>query len=321
MPAKKSKKGPTKGSGGKNRRSLEAKSGTLPAEQRHWYEGKQKAKAAKRQAAGGPGGKGQDRGEQRGRKANSDLLVGRNPVVEALRAHVPAKRLFVANSLDSDDRVNEAARLAGDLGVEVSEVTRSELDRRCDSNGQPGAAHQGIVLQVRHYEYATPEELLDRAKNADEPALVVVLDGITDPHNLGAIARSAAAFGAHGIVIPERRTAGVNTTAWKTSAGTLARLPVAQATNLNRTLEAYKKEGLFTVGLDAGGDTPLSGLHLATGPLVVVVGAEGKGLSRLVRENCDAVASIPITAAESLNASVAAGVTLYEIARLRSEQA
>ncbi|MBE2998733.1 23S rRNA (guanosine(2251)-2'-O)-methyltransferase RlmB [Nocardiopsis sp. HNM0947] len=320
MPAKKNKKGPTKGSGGKNRRSLEAKSGTLPAEQRHWYEGKQKAKAAKRQAAGGPGPKGQDRGEQRGRKVNSDLLVGRNPVVEALRAHVPAKRLFLANSLDSDDRVNEAARLAGDLGVEVSEVTRNELDRRCDSNGQPGAAHQGIVLQVRPYEYAAPEDLLDRAKAADEPGLIVVLDGITDPHNLGAIARSAAAFGAHGIVIPERRTAGVNTTAWKTSAGTLARLPVAQATNLNRTLEAYKKEGLFTVGLDADGDTTLPGLHLATGPLVVVVGAEGKGISRLVRENCDAVASIPITAAESLNASVAAGVTLYEIARLRSEQ-
>lgn len=321
MPAKKNKKGPTKGSGGKNRRSLEGKSGTLPAEQRHWYEGKQRAKSAKADSApkgGAP--KGGARSEQRSHKVDSDLLVGRNPVVEALRAHVPAKRLFIMNSLDADNRVNEAARLAGDQGVEVSEVTRAELERRCDSNGQPGAAHQGIALQVRPYEYATPEDLLDRAQAADEPALVVVLDGITDPHNLGAIARSAAAFGAHGIVIPERRTAGVNTTAWKTSAGTLARLPVAQATNLNRTLEAFKKEGLFTVGLDADGDVSLPGFHLATGPLVVVVGAEGKGLSRLVKENCDAVASIPITAAESLNASVAAGVTLYEIARLRAEQ-
>ncbi|WP_017572117.1 23S rRNA (guanosine(2251)-2'-O)-methyltransferase RlmB [Nocardiopsis halotolerans] len=315
MPAKKSKKGPTKGSGGKGRRSLEGKSGTLPAEQRHWYGGKQRAKAARRPASSG----GQPPQAERRRPSNSDLLVGRNPVVEALRAGMPATRLFLANSLDPDDRVNEAARLAGERGVDVVEVSRAELDRRCESNGQPDAAHQGIALQVRPYQYRAPEALLDVALESDTPPLIVALDGVTDPHNLGAIARSAAAFGAHGLLIPERRAAGVNMTAWKTSAGTLARLPVAQATNLTRALEGFKKEGLFVVGLDAGGDTRVPDLELATGPLVVVVGSEGRGLSRLVRETCDVVASIPIGNAESLNASVAAGVSLYEVARRRAE--
>ncbi|MBB6118259.1 23S rRNA (guanosine(2251)-2'-O)-methyltransferase RlmB [Nocardiopsis algeriensis] len=319
MPAKKSKKGPTKGSGGKGRRALEGKSGTLPAEQRHWYEGKQRAKAARRPrpAAGSEPGT----GAERRRSTDSDLLVGRNPVVEALRAGMPATRLFLANSLDSDERVTEAARLAGESGVDVVEVTRAELDRRCESNGQPGAAHQGLVLQVRPYQYWSAEGLLERAQEADTPPLIVALDGVTDPHNLGAIARSAAAFDAHGLLIPERRSAGVNMTAWKTSAGTLARLPVAQATNLTRALETFKKAGLFVVGLDAGGDTVIPGLELATGPLVIVVGSEGKGLSRLVREACDVVAGIPIGDAESLNASVAAGVTLYEVSRLRNAAA
>ncbi|MFI6575420.1 23S rRNA (guanosine(2251)-2'-O)-methyltransferase RlmB [Nocardiopsis sp. NPDC050513] len=312
MPAKKSKKGPTKGSGGKGRRSLEGKSGTLPAEQRHWYEGKQRARAAKRSR---PSGEAAARPQRRA--ADSDLLVGRNPVVEALRAGMPASRLFLANSLDPDERVTEAARVAGDCGIEVVEVTRAELDRRCESNGQPGAAHQGLALQVRPYRYWAVEDLLERALESDTAPLVVALDGVTDPHNLGAVARSAAAFDAHGLVIPERRSASVNMTAWKTSAGTLARLPVAQATNLTRALEAYKKAGLFVVGLDAGGDTNLPELELATGPLVIVVGSEGKGLSRLVREACDVVASIPIGGAESLNASVAAGVALYEVARRR----
>ncbi len=324
MPAKKSKKGPTKGSGGKGRRSLEAKSGTLPASERHWYEGKQRHKANKRTAqTGGPAGASDSPRKDRSpnRPDNSDLLIGRNPVVEALRAGMPATRLFLANSLDPDDRVNEAAKLAGAQGVDVVEVNRTDLDRRCESNGLPGATHQGIVLQVRPYQYWAAEGLLDKALSSDTPALIVALDGVTDPHNLGAIARSAAAFGAHGLLIPERRTASVTMSAWKTSAGTLARLPVAQATNLTRALETYKKAGLFVAGLDAGGDTQLPELDLATGPLVVVVGSEGKGLSRLVREVCDVVAGIPISGAESLNASVAAGVSLYEVARRRGAEA
>jgi 23S rRNA (guanosine2251-2'-O)-methyltransferase len=314
MPAKKSKKGPTKGSGGKGKRSLEGKSGTLPASERHWYKGKQRARAAQRPAQPG-GGQSGPRSERRGEGA--DLLIGRNPVVEALRAGMPATRLFLSNSLDPDERVNEAAKLAGSQGVDIVEVTRTELDRRCESNGLPGATHQGVVLQVRPYQYWAAEGLLDTARDSNTPPLIVMLDGVTDPHNLGAIARSAAAFDAHGLVIPERRSAGVTMTAWKTSAGTLARLPVAQATNLTRALETFKKAGLFVVGLDAEGDTRLPELELATGPLVIVVGSEGKGLSRLVREACDVVASIPIGGAESLNASVAAGVALYEVARRR----
>lgn len=314
MPSKNSKKGPTKGSGGKGRRALQGKGATLPAEERHWYGGKQKARSAKH---GKPDNQGAGKRKERGTEY-SDLLVGRNPVVEALRARVPASRLFLVNSLDRDDRVNEAARLAGDQQIDIVEVARADLDRRCESNGQPDAIHQGLALQVRPYQYWTPEGLLETATDSDAPALIVALDGITDPHNLGAVARSAAAFDAHGLVLPERRSADVTMAAWKTSAGAFARLPVAQATNLTRALAAYKKEGLFVVGLDAGGDTPLPNLELATGPLVVVVGAEGRGLSRLVRETCDVVASIPIGGAESLNASVASGVALYEVARRRA---
>lgn len=320
MPAKKSKKGPTKGSGGKGRRSLEGKKTTLPKEQRHWYGEHQKQQAAKRGDGDGdrPSAPAGGRGGPGGGSGGPELLVGRNAVLEALRAGIPAVTLYVANSLDRDERVAETAKLAGEAGVELREVARPELDRRCDSAGFPGAAHQGVVLRVRPHRYADASDLLDAAQVSETPPLLVALDGVTDPHNLGAVVRSAAAFGAHGIVIPERRAAGVTPAAWKTSAGALARVPVAQVTNLTRTLEAYKREGVFAVGLDTGGETPLDQLTLADGPLVLVVGSEGSGLSRLVRQTCDVVASIPISGAESLNASVAAGVALYEVARRRS---
>lgn len=319
MPSKRSKKGPTKGSGGKGRRSLEGRKGTLPAEERHWYGAKQRANAAKRaqSGAGGPARTARPNPARGGGGGSAELLIGRNPVLEALRAQMPAAKLFLANSLDSDERITEAVELAGDRGIEVLEVNRAELDRRCDSNGLPGAAHQGIALHVRPYRYWDAEGLLETALAGESPPLVIALDGVTDPHNLGAVARSAAAFGANGLLIPERRAAGVTTAAWKTSAGTLARLPVAQTVNLTRALESYKESGLFVAGLDASGETRLDQLDLATGPLVVVVGSEGKGLSRLVRETCDVVAGIPISGAESLNASVAAGVALYEVARRR----
>ncbi|MEY9214101.1 23S rRNA (guanosine(2251)-2'-O)-methyltransferase RlmB [Thermobifida halotolerans] len=319
MPSKRTKKGPTKGSGGKGRRALEGKKGTLPAEKRHWYADKQRARAdrsASRPAT--PVRVAGDNGAALRRRDGSELLIGRNPVVEALRARVPATRLLLANSLDPDERITEAARLAGQQGVAVSEVTRAELDRRCEGNGLPKAAHQGMILQVRPYEYWTAEDLLDEARRGETTPLAVALDGVTDPHNLGAVARSAAAFGANGLLVPERRAAGVTTAAWKASAGTLARLPVAQVVNLTRTLRQYQEAGFFVAGLDAEGDTGLDQLELATEPLVVVVGSEGRGLSRLVRETCDVVVSIPIRGVESLNASVAAGVALYEVARRRT---
>ena len=151
------------------------------------------------------------------------------------------------------------------------------------------------------------------------PALIVALDGVTDPRNLGAVVRSAAGFGAHGVVVPERRAAGMTASAWKTSAGAAARLPVAQTVNLTRQLKAYQDEGLMVVGLAADGDVALPDLELADGPLVLVVGSEGDGLSRLVAQTCDQLVSIPMAdALESLNAGVAAGVALYAIAQRRA---
>jgi 23S rRNA (guanosine2251-2'-O)-methyltransferase len=181
-----------------------------------------------------------------------------------------------------------------------------------------GALHQGLVLQVPPYDYAEVEDLVTLAEDAGETPLIVALDGVTDPRNLGAVVRSVAAFGGHGVVVPERRAAGMTASAWRTSAGAAARVPVARATNLTRALHEYQRLGLFVVGLDAEGDVAIDAMEVSVDPLVVVVGSEGKGLSRLVGETCDLVVSIPMTAStESLNAGVAAGVALYEVARRR----
>jgi 23S rRNA (guanosine2251-2'-O)-methyltransferase len=248
-----------------------------------------------------------------GRKTDdTEIVLGRNPVLECLRADVPATALYVALGAEADERLTEAVKLAADSGISILEVPRHDLDRIA-ANG----LHQGIALQVPPYQYAHPDDLLAEATRDSVPALMVALDNISDPRNLGAIVRSVAAFGGHGVVIPQRRSASVTAVAWRTSAGAAARLPVARATNLNRTLKNWADAGLQVVGLDAGGDTTIDQVD-GTGPMVVVVGSEGKGLSRLVRENCDAVVSIPMAGpTESLNASVAAGVVLAEIARQR----
>jgi 23S rRNA (guanosine2251-2'-O)-methyltransferase len=178
--------------------------------------------------------------------------------------------------------------------------------------------HQGLGLQVPPYAYEPFEDLLAAAAEQPTP-LLVALDGVTDPRNLGAVIRSAAAFGAYGVFLPERRAAGVTATAWRTSAGAVARLPVAQVTNLTRALKSCQERGFVVVGLDADGDTDLYDLEAAVDPLVVVVGSEGRGLSRLVGATCDLRVRIPMAASvESLNASVAAAVTLAEIARRRA---
>ena len=193
------------------------------------------------------------------------------------------------------------------------EVTRDQLDKMTG-----GAIHQGVALQLPEFTYAHPDDLLAAALDADGEPLVVALDSITDPRNLGAVVRSSAAFGAQGVLIPERRSAGMTAAAWKTSAGAAARIPIARATNLNRALRAYKDAGFFLVGLDGEAETDIADLPETSGPLLLVVGSEGDGLSRLVREACDTLASIPITASvESLNAGVATGIALYEIARSR----
>jgi 23S rRNA (guanosine2251-2'-O)-methyltransferase len=240
-------------------------------------------------------------------------VIGRNPVVEALEAGVPVSTMYVAEGADRDSRLREAFRLVAERGLAVLEAPRAELDRLTGST-----AHQGLALHVPPYEYASPGELVDGARDSGEPPLVVALDGVTDPRNLGAIVRSAAAFGAHGVVVPERRAAGMTASAWKTSAGAAVRMPVAQAVNLVRQLKAYQDAGCMVVGLAADGDVSLPELDLATGPLVVVVGSEGKGLSRLVAETCDQIVSIPMASTlESLNAGVAASVVLYAIDQAR----
>jgi 23S rRNA (guanosine2251-2'-O)-methyltransferase len=308
-PAK--KQGATRGTGGKVKRSLEGRGATPPAHMRHWY--KDKARAERIEREGASGGR-PARAPSRTRKEDApEVIGGRNPVVEALRAGVPATALYIAHRIDSDDRVREAIKIAADKGIALLEVGRERLDRLTESSN-----HQGIGLQIPPYDYAHPEQLVERARDAAEVPLIVALDGVTDARNLGAIARSATAFGAHGLLVPSRRSAGVNAGAWKTSAGTLATLPVARATNLTQALQAYREDGLFVIGLDGTASVDVGDVELATEPLVVVVGSEGKGLSRLVRETCDQIARIPMNAAaESLNAGVAAGIALYEVARQR----
>jgi 23S rRNA (guanosine2251-2'-O)-methyltransferase len=268
---------------------------------------------AKRTAQGQVAPRRSDSSARGKREGSPDVVAGRNAVVEALRAAVPATTLHLASGLERDERLVEAAKLAAAHDIKVVEASRNELDRLSG-----GAPHQGIALSVAPYEYAHPDDLLRRVLEAVEAPLIVALDGVTDPHNLGAVVRSAAAFGAHGVLLPERRAVGVTPAAWKASAGALARLPVARATNLVRALTSYAEAGLMIVGLDGKGEIDIESLELATGPLVVVVGAEGAGLSRLVRERCDLTVRIPLAdAVESLNASVAAGITLAEIARRR----
>jgi 23S rRNA (guanosine2251-2'-O)-methyltransferase len=246
-------------------------------------------------------------------RQSAELVVGRNPVLEALRTHTPTTALYVALGIEIDERITEIVRTATDRGVPLLEVSRAELDRMTG-----GVLHQGVGLQVPPFAYELFEDLLAAAAEAPNP-LLVALDGVTDPRNLGAVVRSAAAFGAQGVFLPERRAAGMTATAWRTSAGAAARLPIAQVTNLTRALVACKEAGFTVVGLDADGATDLYDLEAAVGPVVVVVGSEGRGLSRLVGSTCDLRVSIPISSTvDSLNASVAAAVALAEVARRRA---
>ena len=303
---RKSGKKPAAGSGGRVRRGLEGKGPTPKAKDRPHHKAHQQRLKQEKAPATGP----------RGRPAagDSEWVAGRNSVVEALRAGIPVTGVYVAEGAQRDGRLREAFSLAAEQGVSLLEVNGAELDRMTG-----GAVHQGLAARIPAYEYAHPDDLLQLAAERGEPPLVVALDSVTDPRNLGAVIRSAAGFGAHGVLIPERRAAGMTAAAWKASAGAAARVPVAQTVNLVRQLKAYQQSGCMVVGLAADGDVSLPDLDLADGPLVVVVGSEGKGLSRLVSETCDQLVSVPMAGSlESLNAGVAAGVTLYAIARARA---
>ncbi|AJT42602.1 23S rRNA (guanosine(2251)-2'-O)-methyltransferase RlmB [Psychromicrobium lacuslunae] len=318
--AAKGKKGPSKGTGGLGRKALEGKGPTPKAEDRPYHKAYRAKELAERSAAKRPSSAGQrSRSTGRGR-ASEEMVTGRNSVVEALRAGVPAKVLHVAVRIEVDDRVKEALKIAAERGIPLMETHKPELDRMTDD-----AVHQGLALQIPPYNYADAidlaQETVDKFHKGyiNNAPLIVALDGITDPRNLGAIIRSVSAFSGHAVVVPERRSVGMTASAWKTSAGAAVRVPVAKAANLNRALEAFKGMGYFVLGLDGEGDVSLPELAVATEPVCLVVGSEGKGLSRLVRENCDQIVSIPIDSAmESLNASMAVGISLYEVSRQRA---
>ncbi len=301
-----SKKGPAGGTGGKNKRRLAGKGPTPKAEDRPYHgAAKRKKTVAERIPS--------TRAPHGGRidKPRGEIVSGRNPVLEALRANVPATELLVARSIDVDDRVAECLKLALHLGLSIREVHRAEIEGISPNS-------QGIILAIKPYQYSSFEEITERAKY---PMLIVALDGITDPRNLGAIVRSAAAFGADGVVMTERRAASMTAAAWKSSAGAAARLPIGQVTNLARTIDAAKKLGCFVVGLDGEADEMIGEMKVASESLMIVVGSEGKGLARLTREKCDLVISIPISATtESLNASVATAIALFWVDEQRRKR-
>lgn len=305
------KKGTRVGSGGQRRRALEGKGPTPKAEDRTYhpaYKRKQEAEAAAKRKAGP---------KLRGILNLADdheLVVGRNAVYEAISSGLPVERVFVVAMMSGDDRITETLRSALERDIEIVEVSRAELDKMSD-----GESHQGIGVEVPPHNYVDVEDIVEIGEQSARPGLIVALDSVTDPHNLGAVMRSASAFRADGLIIPIRRAAGVNATVWKVSAGAAARVPVARVTNLVRTLEDLKARGYFVVGLAGGGEQSVAELNLADVPLVIVTGSEGDGLSRLVRETCDVIAEIPIASdMESLNAAVATGIALYQIDQLRA---
>jgi 23S rRNA (guanosine2251-2'-O)-methyltransferase len=318
--AGKPKRPPRVGSGGRGRKALEGKGPTPKAEDRQYH----KAYRAKQERAKTQPGKPVRSGSSRDtlaarrggttgspvRTKTTEVLFGRNSVLEALRARIPARALMLAQRIETDDRVREILTLANKRGIPISEVTRSEIDRLAGAD----SVHQGLLLTVPTYQYQSLDEILAKA---DSAPILVALDGITDARNLGAIIRSVAAFGGAGVVLPQRRTVGVTAATWKTSAGALARTPVAQVPNLNQLIANLKRQNFFVLGLSGDAELQLSEVEFLDRPLLIVVGSEDKGLSRLVSQNCDQMASIPIQGIESLNASVAMGIALYQVSQSR----
>lgn len=237
-------------------------------------------------------------------------IEGRNAVMEAFRAGKTIDRLFVLDGCH-DGPVNSIVREAKKGDTIINYVNKERLD-----NMSKTGKHQGVMAYAAAYEYATVEQILEAAREKNEPPFIFLLDNIEDPHNLGAIIRTANLAGAHGVIIPKRRAAGLTATVARTSAGALNYTPVAKVTNMAAAIEELKKEGLWFVCADMGGDT-MYDINL-TGPIGLVIGNEGEGVSRLVKEKCDFIASIPMKGdIDSLNASVAAGVLAYEIVRQR----
>ena len=237
-------------------------------------------------------------------------IEGRNAVIEAYRAGRPIDKLFILDGCQ-DGPILTIKREAKAKQTPVKFVTKERLDQLSETG-----KHQGVIAYAAAYEYATVEEILDNARQKGEAPFLFLLDNIEDPHNLGAIIRTANLAGAHGVIVPKNRAAGLTAVVAKTSAGALNFTPVARVTNLAKTIEELKKEGIWFVCADMGGTTMYD--RNLKGPIGLVIGNEGEGVGRLVKEKCDMVASIPMKGdIDSLNASVAAGVLAYEIVRQR----
>ena len=240
----------------------------------------------------------------------SEQIEGRNAVLEAFRSGKCVDKLFILDGCQ-DGPVRTIAREARKKDTIINYVSKERLDQLSETR-----AHQGVIAQVAAYEYSTVEDILAKAEEKGEPPFLILLDNVEDPHNLGAIIRSANLAGAHGVIIPKRRAVGLTSTVAKTSAGAINYTPVAKVTNLVRTMEELKEKGIWFVCADMGGES-MYRMNL-TGPIGLVIGNEGEGVSRLVKEACDFTASIPMKGdIDSLNASVAAGVLAYEIVRQR----
>lgn len=240
----------------------------------------------------------------------SEQIEGRNAVLEVFRSGKCVDKLFILDGCQ-DGPVRTIAREARKKDTIINYVSKERLDQLSETH-----AHQGVIAQVAAYEYSTVEDILAKAEEKGEPPFLILLDNVEDPHNLGAIIRTANLAGAHGVIIPKRRAVGLTSTVAKTSAGAINYTPVAKVTNLVRTMEELKQKGIWFVCADMGGES-MYRMNL-TGPIGLVIGNEGEGVSRLVREACDFTASIPMKGdIDSLNASVAAGVLAYEIVRQR----
>ena len=240
----------------------------------------------------------------------NDKIIGRNPVLEAIRSGRSVDKILVKKG-KYEGSIVPIIKKAKDAGIIIQEVERAKLDQIAE-----GENHQGVIAYVSAYDYVSVKDILDKAREKNEPPFVIICDKITDPHNLGAILRTANCVGAHGVIIPKRRAVGLTATVAKTSAGAVNYTPVAKVTNIAKTIEELKKEGMWFVCADMDGQM-MYDLNL-TGPIGLVIGNEGAGVSRLVKEKCDFTASIPMKGdIDSLNASVAAGVLAYEIVRQR----
>lgn len=245
----------------------------------------------------------------------SSYIEGRNPVIEALKSGRNIEKIYIEDGNKSGS-INKIKKIAKDKGIVIQYIHKNKLQSMANTN-----SHQGVIALVSAYSYKTIEDIFKLAKDKDEDPFVIILDEIKDPHNLGSIMRTAECVGAHGIIIPKRRSVGLTATVAKTSAGAIEYMPVVKVSNISNTLKKLKDKGLWIYGADMSGDKNYYENNLS-GPIGIVIGSEGSGMSRLVKEKCDVLVQIPMRGkVSSLNASVAASIIMYDVLRQRSIKA